>query len=83
MFYVYILQSSADDNLYIGCTQDLEERVKKHNLGYVRSTKQRRPLELIYSESYTDRYEAFRKERFYKTAKGKRILLQKLDGPIV
>lgn len=35
------------------------------------------PLELIYQEAYTDKYEAFRMEWFYKTAKGKRLLKKK------
>ena len=81
MFYVYILQSSVDNELYIGCTQSIDTRVKRHNLGHVKSTRHRRPLKLTYSEAYMDKYEAFRKERLYKTAKGKRILLQKIEAP--
>ena len=46
--------------------------------GKVKSTKSRRPLELIFKEEYFDRYEAFNKERHYKTAKGKRELKNKM-----
>ena len=49
-----------------------------HNNGKVKSTKSRRPLELIFKEEYFDRYEAFNKERHYKTAKGKRELKNKM-----
>ena len=35
-------------------------------------------MELIYKEEYQDKYEAFKMERFYKTAKGKRILKSKI-----
>ncbi|KKU20765.1 MAG: hypothetical protein UX33_C0038G0006 [Candidatus Azambacteria bacterium GW2011_GWC1_46_13] len=52
--------------------------MQEHNTGHVRSTALRRPLTLIYAENYDDKYEAFRMERFYKTAKGKRILKLKL-----
>ena len=56
----------------------LKKRMQEHNTGHVRSTALRRPLTLIYAENYDDKYEAFRMERFYKTAKGKRILKLKL-----
>ena len=65
---VYVLQSSRDHNLYIGCTSDLSRRLDQHLKGKVRATKGRLPLTLIYKEEYSDVYEAFRRERFYKTA---------------
>ncbi len=78
MHYVYVLKSEKDGNLYIGCTQDIEERLKYHNSGRVRSTKSRVPFGILYSEAYNDKYEAFNMERYYKTAKGKRALKLKL-----
>ena len=77
-FYVYVLKSLKDNKLYIGCTGDLLKRIVAHNKGAVASTKGRLPLNLIYSEEYQDKYEAFYKERYYKSAKGKRELLSKL-----
>jgi len=44
MFYVYILQSQKDGNLYIGRTNDLDRRLKEHQNGRVSSTKSRRPF---------------------------------------
>ncbi len=76
--YVYVLKSEKDENLYIGCTGNLEKRVREHAAGYVRATKGRLPVELIYKEEYSDIYEAFKIERFYKTPKGKRLLKEKL-----
>ena len=52
MYYVYVLKSLKDKELYIGFSDDLKERFKKHSKGDVNSTKERRPLELIYYESY-------------------------------
>ena len=75
---VYVLKSLKDGNLYIGCTADVRNRLELHNAGAVLATKSRTPLELIYREEYADKYEAFRMERFYKTAKGKRLLKKKL-----
>ena len=83
MHYVYILQSSKDKNLYIGCTGDLAIRLEQHQKGEVRSTKGRLPMHLVYSEKYDDIYEAFKIERFYKTPKGKRELKQKIHCQIV
>ena len=78
MYKVYALKSLKDGNLYIGCTSDLAERIEMHNKGNVFSTKSRLPFELVYSEEYVDKYEAYKMERFYKTAKGKKILKDKV-----
>jgi len=56
MFYVYILKSKKDSKNYIGSTNDLRRRLKLHSEGKVFSTKNRRPLTLVY-------YEAFRSEK--------------------
>ena len=52
MFYVYLIKSKKDDNLYIGSTNDLKRRLLEHNGGLNFSTKFRRPFELIYYEAY-------------------------------
>ena len=48
MQYVYVLQSSKDKNFYTGCTNNLNKRFKEHNEGKVQSTRDRKPLKLIY-----------------------------------
>ena len=78
MHFVYVLLSGKDGNLYIGCTSNINSRVRQHNQGLVRATKARRPLKLIYKEEYSDKYEAFRKERFYKSPKGKKELKERM-----
>ena len=70
MYYVYILQSQKDGKLYIGVTPDLKSRFKKHTSGFVKSTKNRRPLRLIYYESYISQSDAKRREVFLKGGKG-------------
>ena len=35
---------------------------------------------MVFKEKFTDKYEAFKKERYYKTAKGKRELRKKFDN---
>ncbi|MDD5749944.1 MAG: GIY-YIG nuclease family protein [Patescibacteria group bacterium] len=71
MFYVYILFSHKDKNLYIGFTANLKIRLRKHQGGEVFSTKPRRPLDLIYYEAHKNKYDALRREKYFKTSKGK------------
>ncbi|MEK7480727.1 MAG: GIY-YIG nuclease family protein [Patescibacteria group bacterium] len=71
MFYVYILLSKKDGQLYVGFTPDLKQRFKKHENGYVLATKNRRPLVLIYYEAYTSNTHAKRREKYLKGGKGR------------
>ena len=70
MYYVYILQSEQDSNLYIGCTSNLEERILLHNTGKVLSTRSRTPFQLIYYEAFIDKKDAFGREKWLKTGWG-------------
>lgn len=84
MFYcTYILYSLKDKRLYVGCTKDLEKRIQRHIAGYVLATKHRKPLVLIYKKQYSDKSEAFQRERFLKSLWGarekKQILKKYLD----
>lgn len=80
MHYVYVLKSRKDNKLYIGCTSNLKKRLAEHNTGSVRSTKSRLPFDLIFSENYESKYDAFNKEKYYKTAKGKKELVEKINN---
>ena len=80
MYTVYVLKSTKDNNLYIGCTSNLEKRLVEHHDGKVFSTKSRRPFKLLYKEKFHDKYEAFKKEGYYKTAKGKKELKNKIQN---
>ena len=44
---VYVLESQKDRGLYIGMTQNLRARLKRHNAGLVRSTKSKRPFDVL------------------------------------
>lgn len=71
MFYIYILKSKIDNKFYTGFTGNLRQRFKDHKNGNVESTKNRRPLELIYYEAYNEKELALKREKFLKTTKGK------------
>jgi len=70
-YYVYILYSFKDRQFYAGFTTDLEKRIKRHQAGKVISTKDRRPLKLIFYEAYLNKSDALRREKYFKTSKGK------------
>ena len=56
MYYVYLLKSKKYGKRYIGSTNDLKRRFQEHNNGKVFSTRNQKPLILVY-------YEAFRSEK--------------------
>ncbi len=66
MYYVYILKSEKDKKIYIGYTSNLKLRYKEHHNGEVKSTKNRRPLELIYYEAYKNKKDAQDRENYLK-----------------
>ena len=82
MHFTYVLLSDRDGMLYTGTTGDLRERVREHQGGRVRSTSYRRPLKLVYYEACLSAADAFRRERFLKTGKGKRYLKNRLEASL-
>jgi len=70
-FYVYILQSLKDGSYYVGSTNNLEDRVERHNEGRSLYTKGKRPWKLVYSERYEDRPSAVNRENQIKRRKNK------------
>ena len=57
--FVYILKSLKDNRFYIGETADLERRIFEHNEGWVKSTRDRRPLVIVYTETLESKSELF------------------------
>ena len=62
MYYVYLLRC-ADGTLYTGFTNDLARRLAAHNAGRgAKYTRGRRPVELVYWESFSNESSALRRE---------------------
>jgi len=74
--FVYVLRSLKDNKRYIGLTNNLNRRIFQHNSGKVSSTRGRLPLELIYSEKYSDRSVAASREKYLKSGTGRKFLEQ-------
>ncbi len=79
-YYVYVLQSKKDNKLYTGFTKNLKLRFEFHQEGRVDSTKNRRPMKLIYYESCLNQYDATRREKHLKTYYGKMFLKRRLKS---
>ena len=71
MYYIYILFSEVDKQLYTGFTDNLRSRFKAHTEGYVKATKHRRPLKLIYYEAYDSESDARGREKYLKGGNGR------------
>jgi predicted GIY-YIG superfamily endonuclease len=76
MWYVYILRSTIDKNLYVGSTNSISRRLTEHNSGKVDSTKNRAPFSLEAYFAVKNREKAIELEQYFKTGSG-RALLQK------
>jgi putative endonuclease len=82
MYYVYVLLSQKDNNFYVGFSENIDQRLDEHNAGKNVSTKLRRPFGLIYHEAHTSKSDALRRERYFKTTKGKVTLKQILKDAL-
>lgn len=77
-FYVYVLRSEKDKNLYVGSTSDLKRRLQEHNSGLVESTAARKPFDLVYYEAGLSKDKAFKREKYFKTGFGRRYLKDRI-----
>lgn len=74
MYYVYYIKSKTGNWYYTGYTSNLKKRLSEHNKGLSSATKPYRPFELIFYEAYKSRLDAKRREKYFKTNKGKRAI---------
>ncbi|PIV17115.1 MAG: endonuclease [Flavobacteriales bacterium CG03_land_8_20_14_0_80_35_15] len=74
VYFVYAISSSEHNYIYVGLTQNVSERIKRHNDGRERTTKFYSPFELIYSEVCKSRIDARIREKYWKSGIGKEKL---------
>ena len=80
MYCTYVLQSLEDGKFYTGFARDLKLRFEQHNKGIVESTKNRKPLRLIYYEACLNQDDATKREKYLKTYHGKMFLKGRLKS---
>lgn len=76
-YYVYILLCS-DGQLYTGCSGNLKDRYSRHQRGEVFSTKDKRPLKLLWCGAFPDRTFAFAFEKYLKSGSGRAFARKRL-----
>jgi len=77
MYYVYILEC-RNNRPYIGCTNDLRERLQRHKKGVVPATKDLRPVKLVSYFAFSNKYTAFNFEKYLKTGSGRAFLKKRI-----
>jgi len=80
MFYTYVLKSKKDDKFYYGYTNNLAQRFEMHKKGAVESTKDRRPLVLVYYEACLSRTDALHREKYFKSYRGRQFISKRLKS---
>lgn len=80
MFYTYVLKSNKDGKFYTGYTKDLKLRFEQHSKGLVESTKDRRPLRIVYYEACLNQQDATHREKYLKTYHGSMYIKKRLKS---
>lgn len=70
MYYVYILNCNQETP-YVGCTENLTDRINRHKKGHVPATKNFRPITLHAYFAFNNKYVAFNFEKYLKTGSGR------------
>ncbi len=78
MYPVYVIKSINFDFRYVGFTSNLTRRLHDHNRGYNKSTKHYKPFNLIYTESCETSTIARKREKFFKSTRGRNFLREYL-----
>ena len=73
-YYTYILFSEKINRYYIGSTQNIEQRIIRHNAGATKSTKPGRPWNLVYSKKFDSKTEAIKRENYLKRMKSRTFI---------
>ncbi len=73
MYVVYVLHDESG-KCYKGMTNDLERRFLEHTQGQTKSTRFMRGLRIVYTEQCLDREAARKREKYLKSAAGRKFL---------
>jgi len=76
MYYVYSLK--CKDGFYVGCTDNIKDRLERHQKGHVPATASRLPVELDFYFAIEDKYKAFEFEKYLKSGSGRAFIKKHL-----
>ena len=67
---VYMLHCS-DGKIYVGCTNDIDDRMIRHNGGEVLATRTKLPVKLLLTITFYNKYKAYAFEKYLKSGSGR------------
>lgn len=82
-YTVYVLSSRVAKKSYVGFTNNLNKRLEEHNSGKSIFTKRFAPWEIVYTEEVEDYIAGRKRERYLKSASGRRVVLKKIFENLV
>lgn len=80
MYYTYVLLSEKDEKFYVGYSENVKLRFEQHKKGLVESSRNRKPLKLIYYEACLSQKDALKREKYFKTHYGRMFLHKRLKS---
>ena len=79
-YFVYILKSLMAKKTYVGFSENVQKRLQEHNCGKSSFTKIYKPWELVYTEVFDNKNAAINREKYFKSAAGRRRIMKILDN---
>jgi putative endonuclease len=74
IYYAYVLKSKVHNYYYKGHCKDLQKRLIQHNSGMTVSIRPYIPFEIVYFEEFETEIEAIKREKYFKTSRGREFL---------
>ena len=79
MWTVYILICS-DETYYVGCTNDINDRLSRHEKGDIKYTSSRLPITVVHQSVFFDKYKAYEFEKYLKSGSGRAFAIKRLHS---
>ena len=81
MYYFYIIYSANLDSYYIGHTSDLTGRLRRHNTSHRGFTGKSNDWEIVYTENFSTKIDAYAREREIKKSKSRKLIKKMISSP--
>ena len=79
MWTVYILKCS-DETYYVGCKNDINDRLSRHEKGDIKYTSSRLPIKVVHQSVFFDKYKAYEFEKYLKSGSGRAFAIKRLHS---
>jgi putative endonuclease len=74
VYFAYVIKSKNRDYFYKGHCRDLQKRLLQHNSGMTASIRPFIPFEIVYFEEFESLQEAIKREKYFKSSRGREFL---------